>query len=112
MATVKLYDSRDPMTAGREAFEMILSGDDVVVGDRAALSHAFFDATAHLAGAWADFADVMNGALMTDDPVAARKAVLARREVSEAQRIADLLLGVMWEASPGVAAAEAALDES
>ncbi len=105
MATIKLYDPRDPVVAGREAFQALLDGQNEILVDRDGLTHAFYEATAHLADRFAHLADVLAGAVRSDDTVVAAEATIVREQAAEAQRLAHLLLGVIWEASPGISAA-------
>jgi hypothetical protein len=108
MATINLYDRRDPMVVGAEAFKALLD-DNVgeILVDRDALSHAFYEAVAHLAKEWGTLASVLAELLQSDDVVVARDAIAARRNASEAQKHVHVLLGLIWDASSSMPRAEA-----
>jgi DNA-binding XRE family transcriptional regulator len=56
MATVSLYDPRDPMVAGHEILNDVLAGREVAA-DREALMHALYDAAEVLGDTWYHLAD-------------------------------------------------------
>ncbi len=103
MATIKLYDERDPIVAGTAAFNALLDNEDrEILVDRESLAHAFRDAVAPLAAEWENLADILAAAVRSDDTVLATQATDARRAASEAQHLAHLVLHELWDASPGI----------
>ena len=100
MATmVELDDTRDPMDVGREVFESLLAGREIVT-DREALIHALYDAAQHVGDAWYPLADRMSQAVSSLDNVATGRQVIdQRREV-------DRSVLTTWESTSRIAKAE------
>jgi len=115
MATVKLYDERDPIEVGREVFEALKNGEDdrEILTDREGLAQAFYEACQEIGGAWEEVAAQARGAIVgLDDDVAGLHAIKARDEMVQAMDVAYTLMSVIWEASASIRGAEEMLERN
>jgi hypothetical protein len=114
MATVKLYDERDPIKVGQEVFAALKNGEDrEILTDREGLAQAFYEACQELGSAWEDLTGPVREALVgLHDDVAGHRAITAREEMVQAMDVAYTLMSVIWEASSSIRGAEEMLEKN
>jgi hypothetical protein len=97
MATIELFDTRDPADAGRAALDEILNDRDVVV-EREALSHALYDAAALVTAAWGPLPDRVASLIdagWVDQPRALEEVLQIRAEIARATDAAERIYAVL-----------------
>ena len=104
MATVSLFDPRDPMEAGAAILDQMLDGQDVVA-DRESLSHAIYDAAQLVGESWEHLADraasLLSGAGRRDNVLIDQVDEL-RGEVLRATEAAEQIFAAILSATPSI----------